>query len=71
MLSPAWIVPFLQNTNFITMKKTYLKPETELIPIKFSAIMLTLSQTEANPDNPVLGKERDFVNFAEGNGIDE
>lgn len=69
-LQPTVIAPF-HKTIFITMKKTYLKPETELISIKFGAIMLTLSQTNADKDLPVLDKERNFVNFAEGNGIEE
>lgn len=53
------------------MKKTYLKPETELISVKFNAIMLSLSDNYANPNDPVLSKERDAINFAEGYGIEE
>lgn len=53
------------------MKKTYLKPETELTDVKFKAIMLTLSNSGADHDLPVLGKERNIVNFAEGSGMEE
>lgn len=54
------------------MKKTYLKPETELLDVKFNAIMLNTSPgSDADSGSPVLSKERNFVNFAEGNGIEE
>lgn len=54
------------------MKKTYLKPETELISVKFNAIMLSLSNnTDADPAKDVLSKERNIINFADGCGIEE
>lgn len=62
---------FSQKHLFITMKKTYLRPETELISVKFNAIMLSLSNADADPAKDVLGKERNFINFADGCGIEE
>lgn len=54
------------------MKKTYLRPETELLDVKFNAIMLNTSPgTDADSTSPVLSKERNIINFAEDNGIDE
>lgn len=48
------------------MKKTYLRPETELLDVKFNAIMLTTSPgSPADSTSPVLSKGRNFVNFAE------
>lgn len=54
------------------MKKNYVKPETECLKVQFEAIMETMlgmSETKANPDNAVLSKERQFINFAEDNGL--
>lgn len=51
------------------MKKNYVKPETECLKVQFEAIMLGISETKADPSNPVLSKERQFINFAEDNGL--
>lgn len=46
------------------MKKTYLKPETECLDIKFDAILLGVSNdTKADPTNDVLSKDRIFMDL--------
>lgn len=45
------------------MKKTYLKPETECLDIKFDAIMMSVSETPADSSKPVLSKDRIFMDL--------
>lgn len=46
------------------MKKTYLKPETECLDIKFDAILLGVSNdTNADSSQPVLSKDRIFMDL--------
>lgn len=42
------------------MKKTYSRPETELLDVEIDSILLGTSNTSASSTTPVLSKERDF-----------
>ena len=50
------------------MKKLYLRPEIEVHGAKIETICLDLSDTNADPNKPILGRERSDSKDFEGSG---